>query len=49
MAKYRCKWCGKVVERDSDKAWVKSTCDDSGYKTVHLIRVSGDGRGRDHR
>lgn len=37
---YRCKHCGKVVYRESDKAWVKSICDASGYKTVHLMRVT---------
>ena len=36
MAKYHCKHCGKTVERDSDKQWVKSYCDATG-KTVHLV------------
>lgn len=35
--KYHCKHCGKVVERDSDKAWIKSYCDKTG-KNVHLIK-----------
>jgi phage FluMu protein Com len=39
VAKYRCKHCRKVVERDSEKAWIKSMCDAIGYKTVHLMRV----------
>jgi phage FluMu protein Com len=39
VANYRCKWCGKVVKRHSDKAWIKSMCDATGYKTVHLMRV----------
>jgi len=38
-ANYRCKWCGKVVKRHSTKAWIKSMCDASDYKTVHLMRV----------
>lgn len=38
MAKYRCTHCKAVVERDSDKAWIKSLCMKTG-KDVHLIRV----------
>ena len=38
MSRYKCKHCGKVVERDSNKAWVKSYCDQTG-KNVHLVRV----------
>jgi len=33
--KYRCPYCGKVVERDSDKAWIKSWCETTG-KDVRL-------------
>jgi hypothetical protein len=36
--KYYCKHCGKAVERDSDKQWVKSYCDKAD-KTVHLQRI----------
>lgn len=36
---YRCAHCGKVVERDSDKAWVRSYCEDTG-RTVHLQRAT---------
>lgn len=36
--KYKCKHCGKIVQRRSDKAWIKSYCDATG-KTVHLTRV----------
>lgn len=43
LADYRCKWCGKVVKRRSAKAWIKSMCDDTGYKTVHLMRVARPG------
>lgn len=39
LPKYRCKHCGKVVERDSDKKWVKSYCDTTD-RTVHLVRQS---------
>ena len=39
MARYRCKHCGKVVERSQRKAWIKSFCTDSG-RTVHLMRTS---------
>lgn len=35
---YRCKHCGKTVELDSVKAWVKSYCD-SFRRVVHLMRV----------
>lgn len=38
MAKYRCKHCKKVVERDSDKQWIKSYCEETG-KNVRLQRV----------
>jgi hypothetical protein len=34
---YCCRYCGKVVERDSEKAWIKSYCEKTG-RIVHLIR-----------
>lgn len=37
--KYRCVHCGKVLLRESNKQWVKSTCDTTG-KTVHMQRVT---------
>lgn len=36
MNKYRCKHCGKIVLRDSNKAWIKSYCEKTG-KNVHLL------------
>lgn len=39
MGHYRCKWCGQVVERDSNKQWIKSYCDKTG-KDVRLMRVA---------
>jgi len=27
MNKYRCKHCGRVVERDSAKKWIRSFCE----------------------
>ncbi len=36
--KYRCSGCKSIVMRESDKAWVKSFCEQTG-KTVHLQRV----------
>lgn len=33
MSKYRCKLCGKVLERDSDKQWIKSYCEETGRDT----------------
>lgn len=38
MNKYRCKYCKKIVKRDSNKQWIKSYCDDTG-KTVRLILI----------
>jgi len=38
-SKYKCKHCGKVVVRASNKQWVKSYCDKTG-KVVHLTRVT---------
>ena len=38
MNKYKCKHCGAIVERDSDKAWMKSWCDKT-QKDVHLIKI----------
>lgn len=37
--KYHCKHCGRTVIRDSEKAWIKSYCDDTG-RWVHLMRVA---------
>lgn len=42
MALYKCRHCGKVVERNSDKQWIKSYCTQTN-KTVHLIKVE-DGK-----
>ena len=33
--KYKCIHCGKVVERESEKMWIKSWCDKVG-KNVRL-------------
>lgn len=38
MNKYTCRHCGKTMERDSKKQWVKSYCEMKG-KTVHLVRI----------
>lgn len=38
MNKYVCRHCGKVVSRDSKKAWVKSYCTKTD-RTVHLVKV----------
>ena len=40
MNLYRCKHCGSVVERDSEKAWIKSICGTMG-RDVYLMRVKG--------
>ena len=36
--KYKCKYCGKVVTRNSDKKWIKSDCEESGV-TTRLIKI----------
>ena len=38
MNKYRCKHCGKIFERDSDKKWIKSFCEYSGISS-RLVRI----------
>lgn len=38
MSKYKCKYCGKVVTRDSDKKWIKSECEETGV-TTRLIKI----------
>lgn len=38
MAEYRCAHCQKVVQRDSEKRWIKSLCMERGMKT-RLMRV----------
>lgn len=38
MNKYRCNHCGKVVERDSSKRWIKSYCETTG-KDARLRRI----------
>ena len=40
MAKYKCKHCGKIVQRDSTKVWIESFCEATGkltrlYKLTH--------------
>jgi hypothetical protein len=39
--RYSCKHCGAIVERNSDKAWIKSWCDKMG-KDVHLKLIKND-------
>lgn len=38
VMKYRCKHCGKVVRRKSDKAWIPSYCEKT-EKNVRLVRI----------
>lgn len=38
---YHCKHCGKTVQRESAKQWIKSICGATG-KTVHLLKVVSD-------
>ncbi len=40
MAKYRCPRCKKIVERDSEKGWIKSYCEKTG-EDARLQRVEG--------
>lgn len=39
VPKYRCPACGKIVERDSEKQWMNSYCDQAG-RTTRLQRQS---------
>jgi hypothetical protein len=41
MTKYYCKYCGKILDRDSDKQWVKSYCD-TADRTVYLQKVMAE-------
>jgi ribosomal protein L37AE/L43A len=36
--KYRCKHCGDIVIRNSEKKWIESYCAKTG-KLVHLVLV----------
>lgn len=36
---YKCKHCGKVVTRESSKAWIKSYCDERGINT-RLVKIN---------
>jgi len=38
LNKYKCKHCGAIVERESNKQWIHSYCDSTG-KIVHLIKI----------
>ena len=39
--RFRCKHCGKILLRKTDKQWVKSYCTQTG-RTVHLMPAAGD-------
>jgi len=39
MNNYKCKHCGGIFKRNSNKKWIKSYCENSG-KNVHLIKLS---------
>lgn len=43
---YRCRKCGKVVFRDSEKDWIPSICDASGCDS-RLWRVGSVGQGEE--
>jgi tRNA(Ile2) C34 agmatinyltransferase TiaS len=36
---YRCKHCGKIVEREGSKQWRKSFCEHTG-KNVRITRIN---------
>jgi hypothetical protein len=36
LNKYKCKYCGEILIRLSDKKWIKSYCETKG-KDVHII------------
>jgi ribosomal protein L37AE/L43A len=38
MNKYKCKHCGKIVERDSIKQWVASYCESTG-RLARLVLI----------
>ena len=38
MNKYKCNHCNKIVDRPSNKKWIKSLCGKTG-KTVHLSLI----------
>lgn len=38
---YKCKHCGQIVNRESEKQWIKSYCDEIGFK-VRLMLVKHD-------
>ena len=40
IRKYKCPKCGKIVKRLSDKQWIKSMCDSSGYIMTRLILIN---------
>jgi hypothetical protein len=37
---YYCNHCKKIVKKKSNKKWIKSMCDASGYKMVRLMLMS---------
>ena len=41
MNKYRCNHCKMIVERDSEKKWIESLCEETG-KMVHLIKIEDE-------
>ena len=38
MNKYKCNLCKKVIDRDSEKKWIRSICDETN-KTGRLIKI----------
>lgn len=46
--KYRCRYCGKVLLRVSDKQWIMSDCVANNDRSVHLMLVKA-GKGSDER
>lgn len=38
MNLYQCRWCKKILERDSNKKWIKSYCYKVG-RDVHIVKV----------
>lgn len=42
---YRCGKCGKIMPRQSDKAWIKSYCDNTG-QDVRIMKMAKGWNGK---
>ena len=48
LRNYHCPACEQTIKRMSDKYWIRSMCDSSGYKTVRITLITKTSKTKNH-